>query len=577
MPKTNLKLGSLGYAAVGAGPSTSMGAITGGNPNTAMSDFAFDSVTVTHPFTYIVEGTTEQLKFVFAQSGSRFNTYNKGRGANYVVTTDNEVFFSTAYNPTAGVFDITAKNLGTAPYSGSSATLLSAKYNDGFNINATGYNVASTKNIYSVDTYNQINSDTFCVDVDTQILLANGSTISAVDLYIGDTIKTFVPTDMPEMLSENDEHEWYWWFQNNISGEVVDATIGNIYYSFADSYVSINNDALKCTKAHPLFVFDSDNNTYQFSRAEDLVAGDKLIKYNQTTSEIEEILVESVNIINDTLEIATITVDVAHTYLANGFVSHNKGTESTPPVPHTGLRMYLDPSKSTSFTAGRPSTGTPSVDLLDVSGWNTGVRPAGQAPRSLASGNPSYNNGASSKERYYSLNGTTQMFYKDFSSNINGNLAQFNVTTGTIHVWVRPTTTLGESERILFDMDGRYSLGIGSTDSSTLNRINFDSTSMGTFSIPTYTMPLNTWTMVTVAFNANGSVEAYANGGFQLGYGTSSQTIPSLDGLSYLTIGGSSGFGRKWNGQIGPVLFYNVKQNSSQIAAVFNSFSPIYT
>ena len=96
MPKTNLKLGSLGYAAVGSGPSTSMGSITGNAANTSLSDFAFDSVTVTHPFTYIVEGTTEQLKFVFAQSGSRFNTYNKGRGANYVVTTDNEVFFSTS-------------------------------------------------------------------------------------------------------------------------------------------------------------------------------------------------------------------------------------------------------------------------------------------------------------------------------------------------------------------------------------------------------------------------------------------------------------------------------------------------
>lgn len=421
MAKTNLKLGSLGAAAVGGAANTSLGQVTGNAANTSLSDFAFDSVTITHPFTYIVESTTEQLKFVFAQSGSRFNTFNKARGANYQVSVDNEVFFSTAYNATPGIFDITAKSLATAPYSGSGVTVLSAKYNDGFNINATGYNVASTKNIYSVDTYNSINTDSFCVDVDTPILLANGTTIPAVDLYIGDVIKTYVPTGMPAWLPENDESEWYWWYQTGSSGEVVDATIENIYYSFADSYVSINNDLLKCTKAHPLFILDSDTNTYQFSRAEDLINGDKLIKYNETTNQLEEILVENVDIINDTLEIATITVGVAHTYLANGFVSHNKGTESIAPIPYQSLVCYMDAQFSQSY----PGSG---VVWNDLAGQATGFSLNGGSYQTTA---PTFN--GTSPKSFTFTTGKYGIKQPGFTTSAgNGyNLSKFNVASNT--------------------------------------------------------------------------------------------------------------------------------------------------
>jgi hypothetical protein len=38
--------------------------------------------------------------------------------------------------------------------------------------------------------------------------------------------------------------------------------------------------------------------------------------------------------------------------------------------------MYLEPAKTASFASSTlPSTGTPSVDVLDMSGYGTGVRP----------------------------------------------------------------------------------------------------------------------------------------------------------------------------------------------------------
>ena len=238
--------------------------------------------------------------------------------------------------------------------------------------------------------------------------------------------------------------------------------------------------------------------------------------------------------------------------------------------------MYLEPAKTASFaSATLPATGTPTVDLLDMSGYGTGVRPGAQGPKSLAGSNPSYNNGASRKERYYSFDGG-DVFYKDYASNANGGLSQFNVTSGTVHVWIRPTTSTISGTQILFDMDGRFQMGVGTSNGSTRDRITFGSTSMGDFSLPTYTMSANQWIMISIAFNPSGNVTAYANGGSQSLSPTAAQTIPALDGYTYLTIGASSGFGGFFAGHIGPVLFYNKKQSGAEILRVFNYFTTTY-
>ena len=352
----------------------------------SMSSFIYGNVAVTQPFTYIVESTSENLTFAFTGQGLAFDNRVKIQAANYSVTVNDATYFTIGTN--GATTSISANALAAATYSGSNATTLTAYYNDTYTTNGTGNSgagAASTKTIYSVDSYNSINSDVLCVATDTEILLADGSTVLAGDLYAGDMIKTFVPTDMPAWFPANDEGEWYWWYnETGSNGEIVNAEVSNIYFSFADSYVSINDGAIKATHAHPFFVWDALTETYQFTRAEDVVEGDKLVKYNPTTGLVEDVLVELVQFVNRTLEIATITVDTAHTYLANGFVSHNKGA-ATAPIPWTNLVCYLEPQFAASY-----NTAVSTTNFNDVAGYSTGFNlTGGNANPAIAA--PSFN------------------------------------------------------------------------------------------------------------------------------------------------------------------------------------------
>jgi hypothetical protein len=385
MAKTSLSLGNLYRATQGTARTSQAVSLNAMNASAgtavSMSSFAFDSVAITQPFTYIVEATAENVTFAFSTQGVAFDNRIKGVAANYTVTVSDATYFSVGTKGASVA--ITANSLAGATYSGSNATTLTATYADGYNTTATNYNVASTKTIYSVDSYNSINSDVLCVSTDTDILLADGSTVKAGDLYIGDTIKTFVPTGMPEWFPENDPAEWYWWYnETGSNGEIVDAIVSNVYYSFIDNYVDINFGSIKVTGAHPFFAWDDITETYQFTRAEDIVEGDKLVKYNTTTGLIEDVLVEKIEFFNKTLEIATITVDSAHTYLANGFVSHNKGA-ATAPIPWTNLVCYLEPQ----FAASYAGSGT---NFNDVAGYSTGFNlTGGNASPAIAA--PSFN------------------------------------------------------------------------------------------------------------------------------------------------------------------------------------------
>jgi hypothetical protein len=358
----NKSLGNL-YRAVNGSNRTSQQVsivgLSGAGSNISFSSFSFDSASATLPFTYIVENTTENVVFSFTSAGTLFNSKVKDVSNNYqfsISPGDGAITFGTNANGNDGVKASTTKigvtNISNGVYGGNTAYMLTAAYNDGgWSQQQDGFNRTFSKQIFNVDSYNSINSDLLCVDINTSILLSDGSEVSAEDLYIGDVIKTYVPTDMPNWLPENDTEDWYWWYQTGSSGEIVDAAITNIYYSFVDSYISINDDLLKCTHAHPLFINDSETNTYQFVRAEDITIGDKLIKYNKTTFEMEEIEVVNIETKNETLEIATITVDVAHTYLSNGFVSHNKGSNTGGAIPSANLACYLDAEKAASYSA----------------------------------------------------------------------------------------------------------------------------------------------------------------------------------------------------------------------------------
>jgi hypothetical protein len=313
-----------------------------------------------------------------------------------------------------------------------------------------------------------------------------------------------------------------------------------------------------------LYVYDSEIEQYHFKLVENILPGDKLVNGDGSETEVYD----KAKITAD-VEIVTINVENADVFLTNGLVSHNKGTTTQPYIPSSGLRLYVDPSKSSS------TAGTATADWLDLSGYNTGVRPAGVSNAAgITGGNPTYNNGASRKEKYWAGNGTNQFWYKDTASNIATGITQFNTNTGTIHAWVRPTTTLGVASRHIFDYAGFYGLAIESSNSSTLDRVKFYGSTLGNSAQLTTSLSSNVWYMISVAFQPSGTVTVYVDKTSVGTFTASAFTAPAS--TNFLTIGSNSARTTFWNGQIGPVLFYNTLQNATSVGQVYDYFSPTY-
>ena len=576
MARTNLSLGNLYRATVGSTRTSQASSLNARNASAgtavAFSSFAVDSITANLPtFTYIVESTEESATFSFGSQGSVHGTRVGSVAANYTVSFNNANFsVGTATLGASPSFPITPASIAAANYSEASS-VLSMTYADGYNINATGYNTTSTKTLYAVDVYNTINQPDFCLLFGTKVKLSNNTEINVEDLNVGDTIKAWVPAGLPDenLDVDSDQIEWRFHQLDSLAGTSQDVVVSDLTFNFASGYFSINNGAIKATGTHPLFVWDNEVEKYKFKNVEDILPGDKLVKSDET-----EELVYDIAIIEADIEIVTVNVESADVYISNGYISHNKGTTAQPSIPAAGLRMYIDPSKTSSFGAGTlPATGTPTVDLLDLTGYGTGVRPGAQSPLALASSNPSYNNGASRKERYYSFDGG-DLFYKDTASNINGGLSQFNTNTGTIHMWVRPTTTLGTTTRHIFDYAGFYGLAIESSDSSTLNRVKFYGSSLGNSGQLTTSLSSNVWYMISATFQPSGTVTVYVDKTSVGTFTASAFTAPSS--TNHLTVGTNSAKTTFWNGQIGPVLFYSTLQSAASVGQVYDHFSPTY-
>jgi hypothetical protein len=569
MARTNLSLGNLFRAVSGSvrTGAVSLGGLNGGTSNTNMQGFSFDSVTVTPPtFTYIVESTSENAFFSFGTSGSFVATKVATQANNFTCSFNNANFtVGSATLGTYPTFPITPAAINASNYSEAQSTLTMG-YADGFNLAASNYGVASTKILYAVDVYNTINQPDFCLLFGTQIELANGTMVNVEDLNVGDEIKSWVPAGLPDESQdpESDQVEWKFYHSETLSGSAQTVIVSDLTFNFAEGYFSLNDGLIKSTETHPLYVWDNEISKYKFKNVGDILPGDRLVMQDET-----EVEVTNIEIVKADVEIVTVNVENADVYISNGLISHNKGTTTQPSIPASGLRLYVDPSKASS------TNGTATTDWLDLSGYNTGVRPAGVTNAAgISGGNPSYNSGASRKEKYWAGNGTNQFWYKDTTTNINGGISQFNTNTGTIHMWVRPTTTLGVASRHIFDYAGFYGLAIESSNSSTLDRVKFYGSTLGNSAQLTTSLSSNVWYMISATFQPSGTVTVYVDKTSVGTFTAAAFTAPSS--TNFLTIGSNSARTTFWNGQIGPVLFYNTLQNATSVGQVYDYFSPTY-
>jgi len=575
MARTNLSLGNLYRATQGSARTSqavSMNAMNAAaGTQAAFTSFAVDSITRNLPtFTYIVESTTESATFSFGTQGSLHGARVGSVAANYTVSFNNANFsVGTATLGASPSFPITPASIASANYS-EAQSVLSMTYADGYNLNATNYNSAATKTLYAVDVYNTINQPDFCLLFGTKVQLTNDTEINIEDLNVGDTIKAWVPNNLPDESQSPDSEnvEWRFHMLETNGGSYQEAVVSDIVFNFASGYFSINDGLIKSTGTHPIWVWDAEIEKYKFKLAEDILPADKIVKYDDIDG-VQEIEVYNIEIINEDVEIVTLNVENFDVYLANGIISHNKGTATQPYIPSSGLRMYVDPGKASSYQSAD------TADLLDLSGYNTGIRPAGVTNAAgITGGNPVYNAGATKKDKYFAGNGTNQFWYKDTTTNINGGISQFNTNTGTIHMWVRPTTTLGTTTRHIFDYAGFYGLAIESSDSSTLNRVKFYGSTLGNSAQLTTSLSANVWYMITATFQPSGTVTVYVDKTSVGTFTAAAFTAPSS--TNYLTIGSNSARTTFWNGQIGPVLFYNTLQNSTLVGQVYDYFSPTY-
>ena len=571
MARTNLSLGNLYRATQGSARTTQAVSLNAMNASAgtaaSMIAFAVDSITINQPtYTYIVESTSENATFSFGSAGSLHGTRVGSVAANYTVSFNNANF--TVGSPTLGAspsFPITPAAISVSTYSEASS-VLSMTYADGFNTAATNYNSTSTKTLYAVDVYNTINQPDFCLLFGTKVTLANGNEVNIEDLNVGDEIKAWEPTGLPDESQplDSDQLEWRFYLSNTLSGDAKNVVVRDITFNFAEGYYSINDGLINATGTHPLYVYDNEIGQYHFKNVETLLPGDRLV--NGDGSEVE---ITNIQTITADVEIVTLNVENADVFLANNLVSHNKGTTTQPYIPSSGLRMYVDPGKASSYQSAD------TADLLDLSGYGTGIRPAGVInAASITGGNPAYNAGASKKEKYFATNGTNQFWYKDTTTNINGGITQFNTNTGTIHMWIRPTTTLGTTTRHIFDYAGFYGLAIESSNSSTLDRVKFYGSTLGNSAQLTTSLSANVWYMISATFQPSGTVTVYVDKTSVGTFTAAAFTAPSS--TNFLTVGSNSARTTFWNGQIGPVLFYNTLQSAASVGQVYDYFSPTY-
>ena len=362
----------------------------------SLDDFGIDTVGSISGYTYLVEDTADTYTLGFTGAGDKFSTIAL-RYQNFVWTKDeieveSDITISSNQDATA---TITAKT----DIGGSSQTLVSqvsnqqntleVKFVDGFNDHATDYNVVKTKTIYVVDSYDG-NSDALCLSLDTPVTKADGTIISAGDVQEGDILKGFEIAS----LGEDSDEDYLNWSTSDLSTTSEDVTVTSIVFSFADRIYDINDGELQVTGEHQMLV--KVDNTFKFKPVLDIQVGEYLVKGDNSLVEVtsKESTVGST-------EVVSIDVETEDTYLANGYITHNKGGNTfSDPLPSavTGL-AYSDPDLSwTEYTGASDysvqidNNSDFSSPIINKSNWNAETMQLrlGASPYNLSDGTTYY-------------------------------------------------------------------------------------------------------------------------------------------------------------------------------------------
>ena len=385
-------------AATAASISSVMGSTPSAGSNISFSSFAIDSVGSLSGFTYGVENTSENYTLSFSGAGSNHDAKLAQYTGNFTwsVAAGSTITIGGSQHKTATVSFSDRSNTDTRLTVASNT--LRVVYDEPYNGHATGLNTNKDKTVYNVDNYDG-HASSLCLTADSPILLSDGTIVDAGDLEEGDVLKGY---SLSGLSDDEYSSDFFQWSTSDLGETAKDVTVVNLTYSFASRYYDINKGEITGTSEHPMLVKDSTDGLFRFKELHNLVVGDKLIKSDNGT--ITEVGVSSIDITDSTVEIVSIDVEEQDTYLVNGYITHNKGTNSwsdfsgpsaptisynnpagaqnsnlswtTPTATGTsGVTDYdLQVADNATFgTLDSTHSGTYSTNSLNVSGLSTGT------------------------------------------------------------------------------------------------------------------------------------------------------------------------------------------------------------
>lgn len=330
---------------------------TTSDANYKFSEFSISSVSASlSKSKFHDESTNETVKMQFTDAGSRFITRIAGHNQNFVWKDDKS---GTTYNTassagystvwTAGAISNVTTDTGAGmqdsmsiAHAGDLRVSMSAAYVDdrvssGFNDQATNYNKYIIGITQVEDTYNSVAIT--CFTPETKLTLFNGTEKEIQDLTIGDELLSMrmpnarTEEEFPVIASDVAYADYC--ITELGETETVSAEIINMFFDFVDSYFVINGD-IKVTGEHPFFIKIPEG---FYLETEDQTIGEfwcweyvRNLKIGQIMydKDMKEITIDTIEEIEDEIEIVNIDVDGNNTYFAEGVLVHNKGSESRP-------------------------------------------------------------------------------------------------------------------------------------------------------------------------------------------------------------------------------------------------------
>ena len=385
MPKTDLSLGKLRRATDPANVSSDTTAnsklradaagVSSGN-NFKISEFAIDEVSSSLSGSrFMDEGTSETYKLEFKSVGSRFLSRIARHKENFFWEAASGLSVSSANNYTGSITAAAISNTITvvaggqdsmsAAHAGDTRISMSGAYVDdnvagGFNASATNYNKKILHLTQVEDTYN--GTAITCFTPDTKLTLVDGTQKEIQDLAIGDELLSMrMPNAQTEeehpVIASDVAYSDYCIVELGES-ELVSAKIINMFFDFADTYFLINGE-IKVTGEHPFFVKvpegfylptkgQSSEEFWAWEYVRNLEVGQ--IMYDKN---MKEVPIDTIEEIEEEIEIVNIDVDTNNTYFAEGILVHNKGSETSP--------VDNDAHNSLTHAIENPGTGSDAV------------------------------------------------------------------------------------------------------------------------------------------------------------------------------------------------------------------------